>query len=291
MSSTHDVKWRNARVPLPFKKATKFIKNHMETKSMKKPLDRSKTQSDPVKECYWVLKDPEKDAEDYVLWLIQFASFREQWKLHTLESLKNGAKTLLGGKALKMFQTAERDVQARSEYAALSPKDMMQVIFDEMGKTVFRMDHAYQRQVDYLCYVSDMGGMKVRDFMSRLKDLNSYLPLLPGKKPAKEDQMLSNEQLRIILERARPARWQQHLLTNEYDVYSKELHQVIDYFDSLEQYDDLQRKKGKESADPKPKEKKEEEENIRTLRIKKTTYVYHLQEDQAYGGELLVQGC
>ena len=267
-----------ALVPIPFDPKTDLDKDtsKLEQKTIEIPRDPDDEESEFIKQKYWVLREPHKDPETFAKWHVQVHELIAAKEATTLASqLAAAAKALLAGPALELFQAASLAVDATNTNlpprSRWTDKQRLVKIFAHMARNVYHMDNAYIRQHTYLLYNTCMGEkFCVCEYVRWLKQLNNYLPMLPVEDgtPAVK---LKEVQLRAIVERARPKRWDKHLLVHNFDVHNQTLDKVVTYFECLETLDNLRRSKkdNNSPSDTKPKKsKKKVGGNKRTQRDK-----------------------
>ena len=85
-----------------------------------------------------------------------------------------------------------------------------------------------------MCYYLRFNKTNFKTFYYRLNDLNKYLPHFPVWTGRNSVTSLSNDKLVEIIDRAKPIKYQQVLLANNYDPYSKLLVEFPTYLEYLE---------------------------------------------------------
>ena len=89
----------------------------------------------------------------------------------------------------------------------------------EVGKSYFTIMCAYQKQLVYIQHYLKLGNYTVRNFATRLRELNNYLPYFPREKGQTEPCKLSDDKLVFILNQAKPENWQTGILGANIELY------------------------------------------------------------------------
>ncbi len=105
---------------------------------------------------------------------------------------------------------------------------------NEVGKSYFPILHAYQKHVVYMQHYLRLGGHTVRNFATRLRELNNYLPYFPREEGKAEPSKLSDDNLIQILNQAKPEEWQSVILGANIELYKFAFQGTVDYFEKLE---------------------------------------------------------
>ncbi|KAI2509427.1 hypothetical protein MHU86_4928 [Fragilaria crotonensis] len=115
----------------------------------------------------------------------------------------------------------------------------------EVGKSYFPILHAYQKQVVYMQHYLRLGSHTVRNFATRLRELNNYLPYFPREEGKAEPSKLSDDDLIQILNQAKPEEWQAVILGANIELYKFDFQGTVDYFEKLELRQALEAKRRK----------------------------------------------
>ena len=100
----------------------------------------------------------------------------------------------------------------------------------------------------YICkqHYLKLGSHTVRNFATRLRELNNYLlPYFPREKGKPEPCKLSDDELVFILNQAKPEEWQAVILGAHIELYNFDLQGTVDYFEKLEVMKALKTKRRK----------------------------------------------
>ena len=90
-----------------------------------------------------------------------------------------------------------------------------------------------------------LGHHKVRDFATRLRELNNYLPYFPREKDKPEPCKLTDDELFCILNQVKPDEWQAVILGANIELYQFDFQGTVDYFEKLEVKQALEDKRRK----------------------------------------------
>ena len=93
------------------------------------------------------------------------------------------ALALLKGSARDKFQqtilTLDTENQALPEAERKDRKVLFDMALLEVSKSYFPIMYAYQKQLVYMQHYLKLGSHTVRNFATRLRQLNNYLPYFP----------------------------------------------------------------------------------------------------------------
>ena len=134
------------------------------------------------------------------------------------------ALALLKGSARDKFQqtilTLDMDNNALPEEERKDRKVLFDIVLHEVGKSYFPIMYAYQKQVVYMQHYLKLGSHMVRNFATRLRELNNYLPyFVPREKGKPEPCKLLDDELVFILNQAKPEEWQAVILGANIELY------------------------------------------------------------------------
>ena len=99
----------------------------------------------------------------------------------------------------------------------------------------------------FICNISylKLGSHTVRNFATRLRELNNHLPYFPHEKGKPEPCKLSDDELVFILNQAKPEEWQAVILGANIELYKIDFQGTADYFEKLEVMKALETKRRK----------------------------------------------
>ncbi len=133
------------------------------------------------------------------------------------------ALALLKGSARDKFQQTLRELDkenaARPAWQRKTPDEVFQMVINKVSKSYFPILHAYQKQVVYMQHNLRFGGHTVRNFATRLRELNNYLPYFPREEGKAEPSKLSDDDLIQILNQAKSEEWQSVILGANIELY------------------------------------------------------------------------
>ena len=102
------------------------------------------------------------------------------------------ALALHKGSARDKFQktllTLDTENNAHPEEQKKSRKEIFNMTLLEVGKSYFPIMYAYQKQLVYMQHYLKLGSHTVRNFATRLRELNNYLPYFPREKVSQNRQ-------------------------------------------------------------------------------------------------------
>jgi hypothetical protein len=126
------------------------------------------------------------------------------------------------------------------------------MVMDEVGKSYLPILHAYQKQVVYMQHY-----LHHRNFATRLRQLNNYLPYFPREEGKAQPSKLSDDDLIQILNQAKPEEWQSVILGANIELYKKfDFQGTVDYLEKLEVRQALEAKRRKVEKPNNPEYKK-----------------------------------
>ena len=204
-----------------------------ETKKIKIRLDPESDEDEDKLEVRAVLFES-GDAEAWVKWRIQMDELIRDMPLGTPEEKSKVAKALLKGDARERFVTVSTDVLMEDDPDDEQAEDYdeFEEILERMGRHYFPTNHAYRRQKNYLRYHVFMMDMPFKDFKAELIRQNQYLRYFPQMNA--EIEVLSEDELVEIIDRAKRVEWQRDLLTANIDPYGMSLDEYSAYLEKLE---------------------------------------------------------
>jgi len=213
--------------------------NEDETKTNTKKL---KIKTDPTDEASDELEIKatifdEGDAEAWVQWRIQLDELIRDMVLETGRQKKVLAKALLKGEAREKFLILINELEMAGIVDGDEAADEL-LNFDEaieqLGLTYFPSAYAYRRQRNYLRYHLFMLEMSLADFRAELRRQNNFLRYFPIPDDRESCDMIPDDELVDIVDRAKRVEWQRDLLTANIDPYSLTLDQYYKYLEKLE---------------------------------------------------------
>ena len=197
-------------------------------KTVEVPLDHTDENSDKTE--WKVLTFGQGTPEEWVKWRIIFDDLIEAYPLDTAEKKINMLKTLLKGDAKDRLNNIMTD-----QPATRSQENRYKNALKELTKHYFNGDeNSWRRQRNYMRYHLFFNEDNFQGFLHRLKELNKYLKYFPVPTGRTTVTSLQDDELVEILDRAKPIKYQQALLTANYDPYSKTLEQYAQYLERLE---------------------------------------------------------
>ncbi|KAI2499093.1 hypothetical protein MHU86_15423 [Fragilaria crotonensis] len=189
------------------------------------------------------------DEEAWVKWRIELEEVIRDYPLESGEQKASMALALLKGSARDKFQQTWRRLDTENVAGPArqrkTPNEIFQLVMTEVGKSYFPILHAYQKQVVYMQHYLRLGSHTVRNFATRLRELNNYLPYFPREEGKAEPSKLSDDDLIQILNQAKPEEWQAVILGANIELYKFDFQGTVDYFEKLELRQALEAKRRK----------------------------------------------
>jgi len=174
---------------IPFDKPKKSKEKSDDEGNYKKievPIEPGKKNSKTIEKKVRIFGDSDTSPEAWVKWRIELEDIIRDYPLETGEHKASMALALLKGSARDKFQQTLLTLDTENtEKPAEERKDrneIFQMTLLEVGKSYFPIMYAYQKQLVYMKHYLKVGSHTVRDFATRLRELNNYLPYFPREK-------------------------------------------------------------------------------------------------------------
>jgi hypothetical protein len=200
------------------------------------PIEAGNANSKNIEKKIRLFGDYDTSPDTWVKWHIELEVIRD-YPLKSGKQKASMALALLKGSARDKFQQTLRELDtenaARPAQQRKTPDDLFQMVMNKVGKLYFPILHAYQKQVVYMQHYVRLGGPTVRNFSTRLRELNNYLPYFPREEGKVEPSKLFNGNLIQILNQAKPEEWQSVILGANIELYNFDLQGTVDYFEKL----------------------------------------------------------
>ena len=182
-------------------------------------------------------------------WRIELDEIIRDYPLETGKHKASMPLALLKGSARDKFQQTLLTLDTENTEKPEEQRQNGNVIFEmtllEVGKSYFPIMYAYQKQLVYMQHYLNLGNHTVRNFATRLRELNNYLPYFPREKSKPEPCKLSDDELVFILNQAKPEEWQAVILGANIERYQYDFQGTVDYFEKLEVRQALKAKRRK----------------------------------------------
>ena len=188
--------------------------------------------------------------EAWIKWLKELDEIICDYPLKTGKHKGTMALALLKGSARDKFQQAILTLDTDNNALPEAERKDRKVFFDmallEVGKSYFPIMYAYQKQLVYMQHYLNLGSHTARNFATRLRELNNYLPYFPREKGKPEPcKLLEDDKLVFILNQAKPKEWQAVILGANIELYKFGFQGTVDYFEKLEVMKTLKTKRRK----------------------------------------------
>ncbi len=228
---------------IPFRRVKKKEEDEdeVETKKLKIRTDPTDEDSDEIEIRATVFDEGE--AEDWIKWRIQFDELVRDMQLVTGRQKIVVAKALLKGNAREKFSNIladlaiNRELEVEDDEVGAQDKNMdddFEEAIKKLGLDYFPSVHAYRRQRNYLRYHVFMMDMTLSDFKAELRRQNNFLKYFPVPDDREKCEMLPDDELVEIVDRAKRVEWQRDLLTANIDPYALTLEEYYRYLEKLE---------------------------------------------------------
>jgi hypothetical protein len=174
---------------IPFEKPKKSKDKSDDEGNYKKieiPLNPGQRGSKTIERKVRVFGDYDTSPEAWVKWRIDLDDVIRDLKITVGDTKSSMAMALLKDSARDKFQQTLLTLDTENAAKPVEARVDKNVIFDmtlvEVGKSYFTIMYAYQKQLVYMKHYLKLGNHKVRDFATRLRELNNYLPYFPREK-------------------------------------------------------------------------------------------------------------
>ena len=261
-------------IPFRRNKKKEDEEDKVETKKLKIKTDPTDEDSDEIEIRATVFD--EGDAEDWIKWRIQMDELIRDMQLETGRQKIVLAKALLKGNAREKFINILADLAVNHEDSTdvdVELNDDFNEAIEKLGLDYFPSVHSYRRQRNYLRYHVFMMDMSLSDFKAELRRQNNFLRYFPVPDDREKCDVLPDDELVEIVDRAKRVEWQRDLLTANIDPYALTLEEYYRYLEKLEVKhnidqalrDDKKRKGDQNDGDSgKPHHKKKSKKNKKT---------------------------
>ena len=112
--------------------------------------------------------------------------------------------------------------------------------------------------------------VKMREFVSRVQELNGYLANFP---PFEENQLLPQDEIMDILEFAIPNAWKNQATLQGIDILSNTPQELVEFCERLELVEDIEESKNERKSSKKSSSSKHEKEDSRKRKSETSTKV------------------
>ena len=237
---------------IPFDKPKKSKEKSDDEGNYKKievPIEPGKRNSKTIEKKIRVFGDSDTSPEAWVKWRIELDEIIRDYPLESGDHKSAMALALMKGSARDKFQQTLLTLDNENAEKPVAERTDRNVVFDttliEVGKSYFPIMYAYQKQLNYMQHYLKLGSHTVRNFATRLRELNNYLPYFPREKGKPEPCTLSDDELVFILNQAKPEEWQAVILGANIELYQFDFQGTVDYFEKLEVKQALEAKRRK----------------------------------------------
>ncbi|KAI2503691.1 hypothetical protein MHU86_10751 [Fragilaria crotonensis] len=231
------------------KKSTEKSDDEGNYKKIDVPIEAGNANSKNIEKRIRLFGDYDTSPEAWVKWRIELEEVIRDYPLESGEQKASMALALLKGSARDKFQQTWRRLDTENVAGPArqrkTPNEIFQLVMTEVGKSYFPILHAYQKQVVYMQHYLRLGSHTVRNFATRLRELNNYLPYFPREEGKAEPSKLSDDDLIQILNQAKPEEWQAVILGANIELYKFDFQGTVDYFEKLELRQALEAKRRK----------------------------------------------
>ena len=178
----------------------------------------------------------EGEAEDWIRWRIQLDELIRDKNLRTGRQKIVLAKALLKGNAREKFSNLLVDLAMNEEDLEddVGQDNEFDEAIERLGLDYFASANAYRRQRNYLRYHIFMMDMTLNDFRTELRRQNNFLRYFPIPDDRESCEMIPDDELVDIVDRAKRIEWQRDLLTANIDPYTLTLEEYYRYLEKLE---------------------------------------------------------
>ena len=237
-------------------------------KKLNIPLDPTNRNSKTIERKVRLFGDYDTSPEAWVKWRMEFKEVINAYQLNDLRNKVMLANNLLKDSARDKFQQTHTRLEAENSALEerLSQDDLFEKTLEEVGKSYFPIMHAYRKQLVYMQHYLKLGKHTVRNFATRLRELNNYLPYFPTEEGRPKPSKLSDDELVMILNQAKPEEWQSVILGANIELYKFDFQGTVDYFEKLEVRQALEetRNKRQRTANQETTSKKSEDKTAKS---------------------------
>ena len=223
--------------------------------SMDVRLDPTDKHSEKVTRKLKVFEDG--TPEEYCKWRIDYDDLVANPAFSKPEAKVSLLLTILKGKSRDSFMTyydkQKRANEEATEDEKVSPDTLVHCTLNDLALEVFKVPYAARRQKHYMRNCLSFTGTAVRDWGTRLMELNKYFPHFPVDEwndGLVMQTSLPDDEINDILDRAKPIEWQLTMLKSNLDVQNMSWEQIMEYYEKLELSEKLQNKHKDQDAKP-----------------------------------------
>lgn len=281
---------------IPFRREKRKEDDEGETKKLKIKTDPTDEDSDEIEIRATVFD--EGNAEDWIRWTVQQDELIRDMTLTTGRQKIVLAEALLKGNARERFTNILAELAINSKLDSdddnsederekdVDRNDRYDEAIEKLGLDYFPCVHSYRRQRNYLRYHVFMMDMSLADFKAELRRQNNFLKYFPVPDDRETCEMLPDDELVEIVDRAKRVEWQRDLLTANIDPYALSLGEYYRYLEKLEvkhNIDKALREDKKRKADRNDGDGKKGQSNNKkkTKKDKKNANKANLKRDKA----------
>ena len=205
-----------------------------ETKKLKVKTNPIDEDSDEIEVRATVFD--EGDAEGWIQWRIQLEDLIRDMNLVVGRQKIFLAKSLLKGNARERFLDILADLEMREDDETQDYRDeeTFEEAIERLGLDYFPSSNSYRRQRNYLRYHLFMMEMPLADFRAELRRQNNFLRYFPIPTDRTQCDVIPDDELVEIIDRAKRVEWQRDLLTANIDPYTLTLDEYYRYLEKLE---------------------------------------------------------
>ena len=207
-------------------------------KKSKVPIEPGNKNSKTIEKKVRLFGDYDTSPEAWVKWRIELDDIIRDYPRKSGNNKTAMALALLKGSARDKFQqtilTLDTDNKELPEEERKDRNVLFDIALHEVGKSYFPIMYTYQKQLVYMQHYLKLGSHMVRNFATRLRELNNYLAYFLREKGKPEPCKLSDDKLVFILNQAKPEEWQAVILGANIELCKFDFQGTVDYFEKLE---------------------------------------------------------
>jgi hypothetical protein len=231
------------------KKSKEKSDNEGNYKKSKVPIEAGSANSQNIEKKICLFGDYNTSPEAWVKWRIELKEVISDYPLKSGKLKASMALALLKGSAREKFQQTLRELDtknaARPARQRKTGDEVFQMVMDEVRKSYFPILHVYKKQVVNMQHYLCLGGHTVRNFDTRLRELNKYIPYFPREEGKAKPSKLPDDDLIQILNQTKLEEWQSVILGAKIELYKVNFQGTLDYFEKLEVRQALEAKRCK----------------------------------------------
>ena len=221
-TKAHSAKWNTIPIPIPlvWPEDKKYGKHQL------LQYDLLTDPNDPNSATYKFSMPYFKDGstEEIIIAVQNLKKIIAGCSLNTGPAQYELAQTVFKGSANAAF------LRFAADHGAETPKNLNKCINDLIEHIVPKRALIYQKRAmrRFMCKPADM---PIKDFMSRLTEINSYLEFFP---PFEANQPLPQDELVDIGEFAIPMSWQKQMVLQGFEPLERDTSDLVDFCDRFE---------------------------------------------------------